>query len=371
MNVARWWRHTDRVLIIVTAVLSCIGLIMIGSATHINREGLRLYDFVEKQGGFLLAVTATVAYLMRYDYRRLFRWTPLLYLLNIAALAAVMVVGTSALGAQRWIQIGPISIQPSEFAKLLYLVCLARFLCWDKIRVDTWRGLVAVGLFLAVPIALVFLQPDLGTSLVFGAMTLGMSVIAGVRWKHLRNLFGAFIAALPLAWFFLLKEYQKNRILVLINPDLDPYNAGYHVTQSKIAIGSGGLIGKGLFGGTQSQLNFLPENHTDFIFAVLGEETGWVGAVLLVLLYFILLYRGLQIARTTKNEFGRYIAVGIVSMWLFQIFVNVGMTIGLMPVTGIPLPFLSYGVSALTVNLCSVGLLLNIYQQRKEMLFDR
>ncbi len=371
MNLARWWRHTDRVLIVVTAVLACIGLLMIGSATHINREGLRLYDFVEKQSGFLVGITVLVSYLMRYDYRKLFRWTPLLYLFNIAALAAVMVVGTSALGAQRWIQLGPISVQPSEFAKLLYLICLARFLCWKKIRVDTWRGLIAVGSFLALPIALVFLQPDLGTSLVFGAITLGMTAMAGLRWTHLRNLLGVFFASSPLVWFFLLKEYQKNRILVLFNPDLDPFNAGYHVIQSKIAIGSGGLIGKGLFGGTQSQLNFLPENHTDFIFAVLGEETGWVGAILLLLLYFILLYRGLQIARTTKDMFGRYIAVGIVSMWLFQIFVNIGMTVGLMPVTGIPLPFLSYGVSALTVNLCSVGLLLNIYQQRKEMLFYR
>ena len=183
------------------------------------------------------------------------------------------------------------------------------------------------------PFALVLLQPDLGTSLVFGAITLGGLYIAGVRMDYIRKVCLAGLAVLPLAWFFLLKEYQKNRILVLFDPERDPFNTGYHVIQSKIAIGSGGLIGKGLFAGTQSQLNFLPENHTDFIFAVVGEETGLVGALLLLLLYFVLLYR-------------------------------------IMPVTGIPLPFLSYGVSSLTLNLCSVALLLNIYLRRKTVLFD-
>lgn len=369
MSFTYWWRHTDRALVIVTTLLAGIGLLLIGSATHINVDGLKLYDFVEKQGAFWLLNVFIFSLLMRYDYRLLFRWTPALYFGNLVLLAAVMVVGVSALGAQRWIQIGPVSIQPSEFAKIFYVVCFARFLCYEKLDLEKWSGLFKVAFFFLPPFVLVLLQPDLGTSLVFAAITLGGIFIAGVRMKMLRQLCYGFVASLPIMWFLVLKEYQKNRIRVLFDPESDPFNAGYHVIQSKIAIGSGGLIGKGLFAGTQSQLNFLPENHTDFIFAVLGEEMGLVGALLLLLLYFILLYRGVLIAATTRDPFGRYIAMGIVSMWFFQIIVNVGMTIGLMPVTGIPLPFISYGVSSLSLNICAVALLLNIYTHRKQVLY--
>ncbi len=369
MNIAHWWRHTDRVLLVVTLLLSLVGIVMIGSATHINREGLEMYDFVEKQATFLGLNILVFGFFLRYDYRQLYRWTTALYIANILALLAVMFFGVSALGAQRWIQIGPVSIQPSEFAKIIYIVCYARFLCAADLDLQSWRGLLKTGLFLLPPFALVILQPDLGTSLVFCAITVGGLFIAGMKLSLLRNLTLGVISLVPVAWFFFLKEYQKNRIRVLFNPESDPFNAGYHVIQSKIAVGSGGLIGKGLFAGTQSQLNFLPENHTDFIFAVLGEELGLVGALLLLLLYFILLYRGILIAATTRDRFGRYIAVGIVSMWLFQIFINVGMTLGIVPVTGIPLPFLSYGVSSLTLNICGAALLINIYMHRKDMLF--
>jgi rod shape determining protein RodA len=169
---------------------------------------------------------------------------------------------------------------------------------------------------------------------------------------------------------FLLHDYQKERILVLFDPQMDPFGAGYHVIQSKISIGSGGFLGQGLFAGTQSQLNFLPENHTDFIFSVIGEELGFLGAIFLLFLYFLLLYRGIMISRSAGDSFGSLLAGGIVSMWLFQIFINVGMTLGIMPVTGIPLPFMSYGGSALIVNLFSAGLLMNIYMRRKKLMFD-
>ena len=370
MGIERWWRSTDRALVLVTLALTLLGLLFIGSASHINQAGLHVSDYLAKQAAFLVADIAIFVYLLRFDYRKLYRYAPALYAANLIVLTAVMLVGTSALGAQRWITIGPISIQPSEFAKIIYIVCLARFLCRPSLDLKKWSGLFYTALFLLPPFVLVLLQPDLGTSLVFGAITLGGLYIAGVRMDYIRKMCLAGLAVLPLAWFFLLKEYQKNRILVLFDPERDPFNTGYHVIQSKIAIGSGGLIGKGLFAGTQSQLNFLPENHTDFIFAVVGEETGLVGALLLLLLYFVLLYRGIWIASTAADRFGRYIATGIVAMWLFQIFINVGMTIGIMPVTGIPLPFLSYGVSSLTLNLCSVALLLNIYLRRKTVLFD-
>ena len=344
MGIERWWRSTDRALVLVTLALTLLGLLFIGSASHINQAGLHVSDYLAKQAAFLVADIAIFVYLLRFDYRKLYRYAPALYGANLVVLIAVMVVGTSALGAQRWITIGPISIQPSEFAKIIYIVCLARFLCRPSLDLKKWSGLFYTALFLLPPFALVLLQPDLGTSLVFGAITLGGLYIAGVRMDYIRKVCLAGLAVLPLAWFFLLKEYQKNRILVLFNPERDPFNTGYHVIQSKIAIG--------------------------FIFAVVGEETGLVGALLLLLLYFVLLYRGIWIASTAADRFGRYIATGIVAMWLFQIFINVGMTIGIMPVTGIPLPFLSYGVSSLTLNLCSVALLLNIYLRRKTVLFD-
>jgi rod shape determining protein RodA len=195
-----------------------------------------------------------------------------------------------------------------------------------------------------------------------------MLYVAGISSRHLLMIFGAGLAVMPIFWHFL-KDYQKKRLTVFLDPSVDPLGSGYHIIQSKIAIGSGMLFGKGLFGGTQSQLNFLPENHTDFIFAVIGEELGFVGAVAILFLYFILLYRGIKIAGAARDNFGTLLATGIVSMIGFHILVNVGMTAGIMPVTGIPLPLMSYGVSSLTTNMLSIGILLNIYMRRQKILF--
>jgi rod shape determining protein RodA len=283
-------------------------------------------------------------------------------------LVAVMVLGQSALGAQRWIQIGPITLQPSEFSKIIMIISLASIL-EDKIgKLNTFKDLLPVAAYLAVPFLLVLKQPDLGTSLVFLAIFIGMIFAAGVNLRLLAMIFGAGIACLPVLWHFL-KDYQKMRIMVFMDPNVDPLGSGYHIIQSKIAIGSGMLFGKGLFGGTQSQLNFLPENHTDFIFAVVGEELGFVGAAILLILYLILLYRGVKIAREASDNFGMLLAVGISSMLAFHVLVNVGMTTGIMPVTGIPLPLMSYGVSSLTTNMMSIGILLNIYMRRQKILF--
>ena len=195
------------------------------------------------------------------------------------------------------------------------------------------------------------------------------TMFLGIAFVEALALIG-FVVIFPFIWFFVLHSYQKMRILVLFNPSVDPYGSGYHVIQSKISIGSGGFVGQGLFAGTQSQLNFLPENHTDFIFSVIGEELGFIGAIFVLFLYFVLLYRTLMISRSSGDSFGSLLACGIFSMWLFQIFINVGMTLGIMPVTGIPLPFMSYGGSALLMNLLCVGLLMNIYLRRKKLMFD-
>ena len=248
------------------------------------------------------------------------------------------------------------------------IICTAALLS-DRIgKLNTWRSLLPIALFVGIPFLLVLKQPDLGTSLVFLAIALGMLFISNIKMSLLRNAAIVGIILAPIGWHFL-KDYQKSRILVFLDPNADPFGAGYHIIQSKIAIGSGELFGKGLFQGTQSQLNFLPENHTDFIFSVIGEELGFLGCLFILFLYFILIYRGLITAKECKDPFGMLLATGIVSMWAFQILVNVGMTCGIMPVTGIPLPFMSYGVSALTTNMMAMGILMSIYMRQQTMIF--
>ena len=287
---------------------------------------------------------------------------------NLILLILVMLVGQTALGAQRWIALGPISIQPSEFSKLIMIIALAAMLEKRGGKINTITDLAPVAAYVGVPFLLVLKQPDLGTSLVFLAIFFGMVFVAGVRLRLLLGIFGAGLAAMPVLWHFL-KDYQKMRIMVFMDPNVDPLGAGYHIIQSKIAIGSGMLFGKGLFGGTQSQLNFLPENHTDFIFSVVGEELGFVGCAILLLLYLVVLWRGIRIAQDASDMFGRLLAVGITSMIAFHVLINVGMTMGIMPVTGIPLPLMSYGASSLTTNIMAIAILLNIQLRRQKLLF--
>ena len=364
----RLLRNLDWTLIGVTVLLLLLSLVVIGSATHINNPSEERYWFVQRQGLFAILNLVLIVGLLNFDYRSLGRLAQPLYGFNLVLLLAVMFVGQSALGAQRWIQVGPISLQPSEFSKLIMIIALAKLLEGRVGKLNSFREILPVFLYVAVPFLLVMKQPDLGTSLVFLAILFGMIFIAGINAKHLMAIFGAGLAFMPIFWHFL-KDYQKKRLTVFLDPNVDPLGSGYHIIQSKIAIGSGMLFGKGLFGGTQSQLNFLPENHTDFIFAVIGEELGFLGAVLLLLLYFVLLYRGVKIAGEARDNFGSLLATGVTSMLGFHVLVNVGMTAGIMPVTGIPLPFMSYGVSALTTNLLSVGLLLNVYMRRQKIMF--
>ena len=250
------------------------------------------------------------------------------------------------------------------------IISLAKLLSKHPEGFKTWKSLIPVVALMFAPTLLIFIQPDLGTSLVFAAITMGMLFICGLEMKLVKRALLGLMLVMPFIWFFVLHSYQKMRIMVLFNPNVDPFGSGYHVIQSKISIGSGGFIGQGLFAGTQSQLNFLPENHTDFIFSVIGEELGFIGAILILFLYFVLLYRAISISKASGDSFGSLIACGIFSMWLFQVFINVGMTLGIMPVTGIPLPFMSYGGSALVMNLLCVGLLMNIYLRRKKLMFD-
>ena len=360
-------RRIDFVLLIATLGIIIYSLLMISSATHVNTPSEERFWYVQRQGIFAAIDIAIAVFCMNFDYRGLQQYGKFLYIFNLVMLIAVMLFGHAALGAQRWIQIGFISIQPSEFSKLIMIICLAAILESRMGRLDTPQELLPIAGYVGLPFILVLKQPDLGTSLVFMAIFFGMTIACGINWKLFAGIVFAGVAAMPVLWQFL-KDYQKMRIMVFLDPNVDPLGSGYHIIQSKIAIGSGMLFGKGLFAGTQSQLNFLPENHTDFIFAVVGEEFGFAGAALLLFLYLLVLWRGMQIARDASDIFGRLLAVGITSMLAFHVLVNVGMTTGIMPVTGIPLPLMSYGISSLTTNNLSIAILMNIHL-RKQKLF--
>ena len=364
----RLLRRIDFALLLAAVAIVIYGLVIISSATHINTPGEERFWFVQRQGIFAIVNAILAIFFINFDYRGLSQHGRKLYVFNLIMLVAVMLFGHAALGAQRWIQIGPISLQPSEFSKLIMIICMASVLEERMGRLNTLQDLLPIALYVGIPFILVLKQPDLGTSLVFLAIFFGMVIACGMPWRIFTLIICAGVAALPVLWQFL-KDYQKMRIMVFLDPNVDPLGSGYHIIQSKIAIGSGMLFGKGLFEGTQSQLNFLPENHTDFIFAVVGEELGFVGAVVLLLLYLIVLWRGIMIARDASDVFGRLLAVGITSMLAFHVLVNVGMTTGIMPVTGIPLPLMSYGISSLTTNILAIAILLNIHIHKQKFIW--
>ena len=363
----RFLKRLDYPLLIASLMIIIYSLIIISSATHINTPSEDRFWYVQRQGLFAVLNIVFAAFFLNFDYRGLQQYGKKLYIFNLVMLLAVMFFGHAALGAQRWIQIGPISIQPSEFSKLIMIICMAAVLESRMGTLNSLRDLFPIAIYIGIPFVLVLKQPDLGTSLVFMAIFFGMVIACGIRWRILVGIIMAGLASFPILWNFVFKEYQKTRLTVFLDPNIDPLGSGYHIIQSKIAIGSGMLFGKGIFQGTQSQLNFLPENHTDFIFAVVGEEFGFVGAAVLLLLYLIVMMRGIQIAREAGDMFGRLLAVGITSMLAFHVLVNVGMTTGIMPVTGIPLPLMSYGVSALTTNIFAIAILLNVNMRKNKL----
>lgn len=360
-------RKMDFTTLILVTIIVSIGILMIGSATHINMPERGTDVFFKKQILLYFAGLIAMCVVIYFDYNVYGQFSHIIYAVNIILLIAVLVSGRFAMGAQRWIKIGGFGLQPSELAKLAIIITLAKHLS-GKEKLDSLKDLLSIGIHVGIPMLLIMKQPDLGTSLVLVAISFGMMFIAGVSTKLLVGIVSTGVLSLPVMWNFL-KEYQKKRILVFLNPENDPLGAGYHVIQSMIAIGSGRLFGKGLFKGTQNQLNFLPEQHTDFIFSVLGEELGFVGAVILLLLYFILLMRFVHLATQAKDMFGMLIIVGVISMFGFHILVNIGMTVGIMPITGLPLPFMSYGGSSLIANMMAVGLVLNVAMRRHKILF--
>ena len=299
------------------------------------------------------------------DYRSLERFALAFWGLAVALLVLVLVVGPVIKGAQRWIVLGPGQLQPSELAKLALVVVLARVLA--RLSSAPELGLRHLGvpaLLVAAPIALVLRQPDLGTALVLALLAGTLVLFSKIRFGSVAWLGAAGMAAASFAWVFTLHDYQKKRVLTFLDPDRDPLGVAYHAIQSQIAIGSGGFFGKGFRAGSQSQLDFLPEQQTDFVFSVLGEEWGFLGAAIVLVLYLALLVRGLAIARASKDLFGAFLAIGVVALLFWPCAINVAMVLGTAPVVGIALPFLSYGGSALVTTMVGIGLLMNVSMRR-------
>ena len=348
------WRSLDPVLLLISLALSALGILAVYVAGADAREAYAM----NQAFGFAAGLAAAIP-LALIDYRLWQRYLRPIYVLVLLMLLTVLVVGAAAGGAQRWVDIGPVQVQPSEFAKLGIVIVLAGYFA-EKPVGDYTTFLKAIGI-LAVPALLVFLQPDLGTALVFGAVFFAMTYVAGAKPIQLAGLvFVAVAAALLALKLKILEDYQVARLTSFISCDELSDDVCYQVEQSKMAIGSGGLSGKGLEAQTLANLGFLPEDHTDFIFSNLAERVGFVGSIVLVVPFFFLIWRILHVATISRDRFGVLLAVGVATIFLFHVFVNVGMTMGIMPVTGIPLPFISYGRSNLVVSVLSLGLLQSI-----------
>lgn len=293
------------------------------------------------------------------DYRNLVRFAPVFYVVGLGLLLSVFVLGRTVSGARRWIHVGAFTVQPSELFKLIFIITLAWALTSARGERLSRTALVGTFVLLGVPFLLVVKQPDLGTALVL-VPVLGATLVGlGLRMKVLGGLALGSVALMPLAWL-VLKPYQRDRLLVYLDPFRDPLGTAYNVIQAKIAIGSGQLLGKGIGGATQSRLAFLPERHTDFIFAVFAEMWGFLGCLVLVVAYALLVLRGFEIAASTRETRGRILALGVTSVFAVQILINIGMVTGLLPIVGIPLPFMSYGGSSMVVSLTALGLLISI-----------
>jgi rod shape determining protein RodA len=304
----------------------------------------------------------------RLDYRIYKSYSGILYIAIIIMLVAVKVFGFTVNAAQSWIDLGFFQLQPSTLAQLLMIVILAKYFSENYEEMHHFKAILKSGVYTAIPVALIAWQPDFGSALVvifiWGAMLLASNASRIYLWF----LSALGVMSLPIIWS-LLADYQKDRVYTFINPTADPMGAGWNVSQSMIAVGSGQFWGRGLGHGTQSQLNFIPEKHTDFIFAMIAEEMGFFGVTVLLLLFLTLFYRGFKVSVLARDFFGTYLAVGVLSMFFIHVLINIGMNIGLMPVTGIPLPFISYGGTAIVVNLAAVGLLLSIYKKYKKIDF--
>ncbi len=361
--MSKLFKGKDPVLLLIIGAIFVIALFSLYSASHYPGSGVVKNFSVQQAIWFGLAALISVLFIM-FGYERWLDYSYLIFGLNLFLLLLVLLMGNTHLGAKRWLSLGLFSLQPSEFCKISFILAFTKFVSDNSNRLDSFKTVLISLLICMVPVFLIIKQPDLGTALVFLPIFFVIIFVAGAKIKHLLFIVFAGLAASPFLWN-MLKVYQRQRLLVFLNPNIDPLGAGYTIIQSKIAVGSGGLFGKGWLSGTQSQLNFLPERHTDFIFSVIGEEWGFMGSVILLGLFLLLIKYLLSIANTTNDQRGKFLIAGIVTLIWFQVFVNMAMTIGLMPVVGLPLPLVSYGGSNLLTIMILISLAISVNVKRK------
>jgi rod shape determining protein RodA len=360
LRATRFWKDFDWLLLAAAIGLSVISVVEIYSSTMAQPTE----NFFVRQLAWVCVGVVLLFVVAAIDYHHIAEHIPWLYILAIGALIYTLVLGHRVAGSKSWVNLGPVAFQPSELIKMVVVVALARY--FSELRSSRYMSFVQVAkacLIALVPVSLIALQPDLGTALTYlPAIAVGLFV-RGVRPAVLVSLILGFVLVLPVSWL-VLKPYQKERILTFLDPERDPLGKGYQVTQSKIAIGSGGVMGKGVFNGSQNILGFLPTRHTDFIFSVVGEELGFAGVVVTLGLLALILFRSIQHAQTARDNLGLFIVMGVVGIYFFHIIVNVGMVIGFMPTTGIPLPFMSYGGSSVLTAFIALGLILSVRRCR-------
>ena len=356
------FRDFDWGLLLLITILCVLSVVEIYSTTLHTKY----VDFDKKQLFYIIAGMIAMFIFAKIDYHRLLDWAPWAYGVSIVSLLAVLVVGHKELGARRWIKLGPMHFQPSEWVKLVLILAMARYVANIGARGFTWKEIFKGFALVGLPMLLVIKQPDLGTTLTYAPVLVAGLFLGGINVKQSLILLTAGAVLIGGAWSSgkLLKPYQKARLTSFINPDNDPKGSGYQIRQSLIAVGSGGIWGKGAAKGSQTQGDFLPIPHADFIFAAFSEEHGFVGAVFILLLYFLILMRLIQNAQTAADLPGSLIIMGLVAVLTFQIAVNVGMVIGFMPVTGIPLPLMSYGGSSVLFTFLALGVVMNVRMRR-------
>lgn len=374
-------RNFDFTILFVITLIVGYSLVAIGNATANPFTGdergimqilgnLNLY-YVKLQLLWFGLGLLLMAGIIWIDYGTLGELANYIYWINVALLLIVLIAGHTSKGAQSWFRLfGTRGFQPAEIAKISIIITMAKILSTREGEIKRIWDLIPIFIHFVIPFILILLQPDFGTAMVYIVILLGMIFVSGISYRILVGFLGSGIASLVIAWLFFFKEFQKTRILTFLNPYLEPMGGGYNVIQSMIAIGSGQTFGKGLLKeGAMSQLNFIPEKHTDFIFSVTAEALGFIGALLLILLYSILIFRTLVLAQKAKDKFGSLLVIGVLSMAMFHIFENIGMSMGMMPITGIPLPFMSYGGSSMWTNMIAFGLVINVGMRRQKIIF--
>ncbi|MBI3771928.1 MAG: rod shape-determining protein RodA [Gammaproteobacteria bacterium] len=350
--------HMDKPLLYGLLTLAFIGFFVVYSATSGD------IDMVLAHAVRMLLAFGVMFIVAQIPPYHMERWAPWIYGFIVITLIAVLVVGTIGKGAQRWLDLGLFRFQPAEFMKLALPMMLAWFLA-DRSLPPTFKLIAATVALILVPVGLIVKQPDLGTALLIASSGVFVLLLAGISWRLVTGIGVALAALAPLVWFFGLHDYQRERIITFLDPEHDPLGSGYHIIQSKIALGSGGLYGKGWLNGSQSQLEYLPERHTDFIFAVFGEEFGLIGIILLLGVYLFIILRGLYIAAQAQDTFNRILAGSLTLTFFVYVAVNIGMVSGLLPVVGVPLPLISYGGTSMMTILASFGILMSIQTHRR------